>query len=570
MLPKPRPARIAAGRRCRQCADARRGRARLAEEGGFSLIETTIALGLILAVLMGLLASLNTGVAGLLTGRHRTGGVALAKEIVEEVRSTRYEDVGHDLSDDDTLATDPALGGTAPNYEYQPEGVAAPETLVGVATPWRPEHTFPAPRDGTDYTVRFYITNVEQAVGKDHKRLTVAVSWDQAQYDPEVVENEVRVSTFVSPFGVSSGSEVSGAVDVDAGAVNVTGTLSGISLDQAEIIFPYAHADAAADLMTEARGFSGSSRSSLEVSAGTASGCGESGSEVTCSGTKIETEADSDGHGGTCLQDAAGPVSDSGGTLTAGSVFDVVLGSTSGVVSKSSAASGSSCAVVVGDGDGLLYGENDAPGAGSAAIGFAASFLDGNLVDIDSAGAANATLDSDAVSPDQKVSAQGRLTAPEIDLITLSPAPTGYTSAVNITGFDAAVGTEAGPTAAEPSVSGDQITVTYYDTDSFGFPTYRTVSFVPGDSLSRTGSVSFDVTLPPDVMTVTLDTTITVASPSISPPGGSPITAASAELTNWFVVTTRVQVVELGNTVADLTVDLDYGRIAATVEYTAP
>lgn len=538
----------------------------LRDDDGFTVIETSVALGLIFTVLLGLLASLNTGVRGLLTGRQRTGGTAIVKEVVEQARAADYDRLGHDLTGDVTLATDDALGGTSPNWTYQPEGVGAPEPLVGTANPTYASHDWTLTRDGGDYAVRVYVTAVSAASGDDHKRLTVAVEWEGEQYDESAVENEVRVSTFVSRFGVSTGSEVDGVVDVDSGSVGVTGTIAGASLSRAELFLPYAHSDADGHLVNEARGFAGSARGEIDVSAGTATGCSGTGTAVTCDGAKAETVADNDGGTAFPLQDEEGPTGDAGGDLNAGTALLLELDATAALTSESSAESCVPCTPSVGDGDALLYGASVANGPASMAAAFDAGLVAGNLVQITDDGYATSTIDADAAATDQRITSAGRLVVPQVDLVMLTDGPLGFTAGVRVESLDVTATSQAGPAAVAPSVTGDPITVTVYDTGVLGLPEYREITVTPGTSLSDSANVTFTAA----GATVTLETTIVAGQASTSSesePGT--ITQASASLTNWFVVTTHVQITELGVVVADLLVELDYGRIATTATYEA-
>src|SRR5687768_7701886 len=106
-------------------------RRRLREEAGFSILESTIALALVFAVLVGLLGALTAGARGVVTGRQRSAALALANEVLEGARGRDYGDVGHDFDSDPTLATDPLITGSAPNFMFA--GVNPPEPLAASA-----------------------------------------------------------------------------------------------------------------------------------------------------------------------------------------------------------------------------------------------------------------------------------------------------------------------------------------------------------------------------------------------------------------------------------------------------
>ena len=158
-------------------------------EGGFTLIESSIALGVIFTVLVGLLGALTAGTRGLITGRQRSAGLALANEVMEGARALNYGDVGHDFDSDPTLATDPLITGIAPNLMYNGEPLAASVIDAGplggtTANPLFPfsPHRFTNQREKTTYTTSVYVTTVTPAIGDAYKRITTIVSWSPAQY----------------------------------------------------------------------------------------------------------------------------------------------------------------------------------------------------------------------------------------------------------------------------------------------------------------------------------------------------------------------------------------------------
>ncbi len=544
--------------------------ARASGEDGFSLVETVMALGLVFTVMLGLLASLSTGIRGLTTGRQQTGATAVAKEVIERFRAVNFGDVGHDLGNDSTLATDDAITVDADgNYLYKPDGVNA-EELVGVASPPYAEHVLgPEERDNATYTTSWYVTEVTPAVGDTYRRLTVTVEWENAQYDETAVANQITASTLVSRFGVLS-DEVTGVVDVDSGLIDITGTLDGIDLAQAQLFFPLVHTDTDRDLVVETRGLAGSARSSMTLNSGTASGCGQSGSTVTCDGVKAETAADNDKDTTLALQHVVGPLGHVGDSISSGTPLTLSTGSTSSVVSKSSA---ESCNVsgctdgIVGDGDKLAYGYDHADGPSSMTADFDAGVTTGNLVVSESAGSATATVDEDPVSGGSLVSSVGNLVVPAIDILTIdSGTPLDYAGAARVSAVSATATAEAGPTASSPTVTGDPITVSVYETTTLGSG-YVDISFSPGDTVNETRTATFDVVDLDLLDSITLTTTVTAGSASTSTvKDGTTITKARADLTNWFTVKTQVVIEELGVTLADLTIEVDYGRIGTLAE----
>lgn len=572
-----------------------RGR-RGGDEAGFSLVETMLALGLVFTLLVGLLASLSTGVRGLLTGRQRTGATAVARQVVEEARSSDHDRVGHDL-DDVTLADDPAVAGTAPDYTYTPEGETA-ESLVPATNPLYAVHEWAESRDGTGYTVRVYVT-LASAGGDPVKRLTVVVSWARPQFDTAAVENAVRVSSFLADAdppgttgsGGSGGDDeidvpyTFGVVDVDTGFVSLEGDLDeaddldlngvdDLELD-ADVYFPTAHAEVEGRIIDVTRGAAASTRASLDVDdddgAVTVSGCQAGGDddEVECPGVSAETLADNDGGTAAPLRDAEGPLTDLGGELSAAPALTVQWGATNEVTSQSAAEACATCTPSIGDGDGSPYANDRALGPAFLQVDCVAGLLQGSLVRLGAGGSSTATVDVDQVSGGRRVTSRGSLEVPAVDLVTLTPAPPGYTTAASVTGLSVTAEAQAGPTALSPSVTGGPVAVQVYDT-VLGAPAYRSITFDPGvDTVAETASVTFDVSGGAlGLVRVSLETTVQAGGASTDVTrDGSEITRAEATLSNWFSIEVHLVVQQAGETVADFVIVLDYGRLAATAEY---
>lgn len=538
-------------------------------ERGFSLPETMVALGLIFTVLLGLFGALDGGIRGLLTGRQRTGGSALAKEVIEEARGARYDDVGHDLNGDPTLATDPAIGGSAPDWTYTPTGIGVAEPLVGVGSPLYPVHEWTETQDGVDYTVRVYVTRVEPTGSDPMKRLTVTVTWGVPQYDPDAVPNTVELSTLVAEIEAPSATHTSGVVDVDSGVVTVSGTLAGVDLSQADLFFPYAHAEVEGRLVDQVLGFAGATQASLALASGSVTGCAVTGSSAACGGEKVETLADNDVATAPPVQDVAGPTSGGVGTVSAGPPLSIVLSDAGSVTSKSSAQSCVTCSPSVGDGDSAPYADDLATGAASARIDFTTGLLGGTLVDFSGPGSGAALVDTDPVSSGRKVVSTGDLAAPALTLIDLDTAPIGFAGAVQIEALSVSAEAQAGPTAALPSVGGEAVSLSLWDEVAPGVSGYRTVDVVVGEALEASAAVTFDIDVPLlGTATVTLETTVEANDAKVtSRTDGGTISDASADLSGWLVVQVHLVISDGASTLADLVVEADYGRVAARASY---
>jgi hypothetical protein len=114
-------------------------------------------------------------------------------------------------------------------------------------------------------------------------------------------------------------------------------------------------------------------------------------------------------------------------------------------------------------------------------------------------------------------------------------------------------------------VTGTPVAVQMWDTATGG---YKTTNVTPGNASAATDPTAHANFSLLGLYSVVMDSTLhwnkSVTSQSSS---GGAITDAAASLTNWLFVDLHVTITTLGVPVADLTLHIDYGRIAATAGY---
>jgi hypothetical protein len=551
-------------------------------EAGFSILECTIALSLVFVVLVGLLGALTAGAKGLITGRQRSAALALANEVLEDARGRAYGDVGHDLDSDPTLATDPLITGTAPNLSYT--GVSPAERLVASAVdagaaagtvnnplyPFSP-HQFTSTREHTVYTTSVYVTTVTPATGDPYKRVTAKVSWAPAQYANAA--RSVTLSSFLFDAVAPPDPKLTGTGEADSGSFKVSGSLTGISLADANVTFPYVNGSIDSGFVRSAKGVARSGTSQVDLLSGLLSGCSLLGLGSTCDGAKAQADADNDSGTAPPDTDQEGPASAVAATITAAPTLTVGLGS--GTASaQASARSCWSCqpggTLPVGDDDRLPYFTGTATGPASASVGFLSGVVGGSLLSIGTGCAVSCsavTVDRDDSGSNQRISSTASVSFPALDLVTLlAGSPVGYSGMVKINAISATATANSGPGASNPSVSGSAVTVRLWDTT--GVPGYRTFNFTAGGSAPATDPTAHAALTPVLGTSVAMDATVhwNKAVTSNTSSGGA-ITSASASLTNWLFVDLHVVITTLGVPVADVNLHLDYGRIAATAGY---
>jgi type II secretory pathway pseudopilin PulG len=556
-------------------------RDRATNEAGFSILECTIALSLVFVVLLALLGALTTGARGLVTGRQRSAALALANEVLEDARGRAYGDVGHDFDSDPTLATDPLITGTAPNFVYT--GVTPNEPLAASAVdagatggtvtnplyPFSP-HTFTSKREQTIYTTEVYVSVVTPASGDPYKRITTKVSWRPAQYANAA--RSVTLSSFLFNAAAPPDPKLVGNGESDGGAFKVTGTLAGIALADATFTFPYVNGGIDSGFVRSAKGLSRSATSQVNLFAGSVSGCSVDGLGASCDPALAEADADNDSGTAPPDTDQEGPTSAAGGTITASPALSVALGS-GAAQPQASARSCWSCqpggSFPVGDDDRLPYFSGTATGPASASVNFATGALDGSLLSIGtgcSVSCAAVTVDRDDSGSNQRLSSTASVAFPALSLMTFaSGSPAGYSGMIKIGAVSATATAGSGPGAAAPTVSGTPVAVQMWDTATGGYKTVNvTVGAAPA-ATDPTAHAAFSILGQYSVvMDATLHWNKAVTSQSSS---GGAVTDASASLTNWLFVDLHVTITDSGTPVADLNLHIDYGRIAATAGY---
>lgn len=557
------------------------GRRSLQAETGFTIVESLIALGLVFGVVVGLLATVNIGIRGVITGRQRSVALSIANEVIETARSRSYNDVGHDLDSDPTLATDTAITGSVPNLLYANPAPAPPEALVGSVVdagaaagattnplfPFSP-HRWPTLREATTYTTSVYVTRVVPTSGDPYRRLSVIVTWDRTLDAPSAIPATVRLSSFLFNAIQPPDPLFVGLAEADAGTVTVVNRSPDGALADARLWLPYAHGEIDSRFVRRATGFAGTARSVTNLRSGSVSGCTVSNGGLTaeCAGVKAETGSDNDAATAPPDHNPLGPIADPGGTLTAGGLLTSALGSGT-ARSLSTARSCWPCyGTGVDDDDRLPYQWGEATGPSALSMPFSAGPASGSLVTAATgcATCSTVTLDRDDTSGTQ-LATSAAVAHPAIDLVTLAGAPAGYDGMVRVGPTTVSTSATSGPAALPPSFTAGPVTVQVYDTATVP-PGYRTVAITPGTPSETTSHAEMLASGALVVMDATIRSgpAVTLSTPI---PGGGALTEAQASLSNWLTIEIHLVITDAGVTVADLDVRLDYGRVTTRASY---
>lgn len=544
------------------------------------MLESTIALALVFAVLVGLLASLTAGIRGVVTGRQRGAALALANEVLEQARGRGYAEIGHDLDSDPTLPPpgDPLITGASPAFTYGVEPLAGSTVDAGASAgltsnplfPFSP-HRWDSAREGTTYTTWVYVTQVAPASGDPYKRVTVKVTWSPAQYASAA--RSVTLSTFLFDVRPPPDPRLVGEAEADSGSFTVTGSLGGIGLSEARVTLPYASGRVDSGFTRTARGFASTARSQLTLTSGSLTGCSVSGLVGECQGAKAETGSDNDGGTAPKEHERILPLSNAGGVVSAGTPLSMTLGSGD----AESLATARSCWACFGTGpdddDRLPFQWARSSGPADMSVDFKAGSASGKLLSLRPS-TTGCAIDCARVAVDRDVGGSGsarmRSTAsasyPAIELATFP----GFPGMVKVGPASVSASAESGPLALPPSVGGGAVTVEMYDNTVVAG--YKTLTVIPGSPSPLPDETSHAEGFVNGAF-ATMDATVHW-NPAVTPSVPDPkdvtlLTEAQAGLTNWLFVEIHLQVWQGSNKEADLWLHLDYGRISARATYEA-
>src|SRR3954468_5703829 len=132
-------------------------RRRRTGQDGFTIIEFTVATGVMLVAIISLLGTSLAGLRGIASARRRQTGTGLANQAVEQVRGLRFTDLQQGLSQTDLSSnSDAAITKSGSVYNYGGEQVVM--SNAGGPAPLGPNHQQQVVKNNLTYTVSSYLT----------------------------------------------------------------------------------------------------------------------------------------------------------------------------------------------------------------------------------------------------------------------------------------------------------------------------------------------------------------------------------------------------------------------------
>jgi len=225
----------------------RRIRARAGSERGFTILEMTIAMGIIFASLTGLIYTASSGFRYIALSRERQSATGVATRLMEQIHALSVDTITTGMETSD-LAGDPRIKTPADcvDGEYHFETCSGEEIVhtsgAPAVVPLDPHTgTLSAPEYPATYTWATYVTNDDPT--NDPYRLTVIVSWSGGAVEGAAKFVQLQ-SLWASPKGCSAAALIhpfagpcqpyfTGTASAPQGTVTFSGTVNGVSVDGA-------------------------------------------------------------------------------------------------------------------------------------------------------------------------------------------------------------------------------------------------------------------------------------------------------------------------------------------------
>jgi type II secretory pathway pseudopilin PulG len=556
------------------------------EEGGFSLIEVVVAMGILFVALLALARTATVAFTDIGASRQRQTGNQLANQILEEIRGLPYEAVQKGLADDD-FGGDPRIVDCGDEYRFEScTGeviVHDPGLPLDPPTPPLVPHraSVGPPQYPTTFDWAVYVTEAANAPSAGGYRVSVFVTWEGNQRaTATTVEAQTLiyapqgcVSTETHPFGAPCQPYYYGNGSVEPGVIETTGFVEGVTYDSLSMTLLGESADLQVEQTTRVGG-SVTLPTLTQVIAGV----------ETVSGTSEGSVADDDPstEAGAYDSQPVGPESTS--TLSAAGASNSLsvskAGGATGTTTSAVAADGSSSCNLQIDGRACAYAtgaqtvsDPDAPGLTETLV-LTEGVGSATLVSVGRSESPVTVYGRRFVPPGGGVGLVRKQVSRNLPEIRIGGLPSGMSPPagwagywLRLTGFTATAQSEAGEGTVGPSLT------TAGQIEFWNGSGYSTQSVtasgaeIPVPALDHSSGAGVGNTIRVQIA----GTLATEASLPTEAAEGSTRTEASAEVGAPLVGTFTYLVTRQGDAgtdvLADLTIAIDTGRMQAATSF---
>jgi type II secretory pathway pseudopilin PulG len=271
------------------------------DDTGFTLIEITIATGLVMTVLVLMAGVLSSGITSTAVARQRQSADGIANQTLEQVRALPFETLAEGLSTPDLAVTagtsDPRVEVCGGTYCFDDETIVHSADATGA--PLVP-HSAVTTTGPTEFTVSTYVTYYEDQLDTQTFRVTAHVAWTSNVRGGSEQQVEVQTITHspssssppnaclsleFHPFSGPCQPSFTASAVADPGTIEVTGTVDGIGVQRALLSGGRASSDLVIEQISRAEGLAQGSTVVLQETGG---------SEQTVGGASVASQADND------------------------------------------------------------------------------------------------------------------------------------------------------------------------------------------------------------------------------------------------------------------------------------
>jgi type II secretory pathway pseudopilin PulG len=247
-------------------------------ESGFTILETIVALGVILAAMLTLAYTANVGFSNAAYARQRQTASGLANQTIEQIRALPFDTLKQGLSNFDNLGSDPWI--TIVGSDYYFTGVTPNEKIARGDIPLAPPVVPLVPhvqqqKIGTAaiYTTRAYVTYFNNIQTSNTFRVSVIVTWTQAAGKGIARVNAQSIffsgsgclSTSTHPFAAPCQPFLFASGSGDEGDISITGNVDDLVIDGGDLRLGGASSNMQIEQISAIQGTTGTSGVSLAV-----------------------------------------------------------------------------------------------------------------------------------------------------------------------------------------------------------------------------------------------------------------------------------------------------------------
>lgn len=217
----------------------------LRRDEGFTIIETMVALGVILASVVALAYVTTSGFNSIGYARQRQAASGLANQAMEQVRGLPFDTLKKGLNNADLNAmTDPNITKVGSEYFYAGEQIPRGDNATVV--PLVPHIQTLSDASATPFKVSTYVTYYQNKSTSNTFRVTIRVTWaanvksraSLVQTASIFYSGSGCLSTQTHPFAAPCQPYFFISAANSSGLMAVSGTIAGVSLDRAKLFLP--------------------------------------------------------------------------------------------------------------------------------------------------------------------------------------------------------------------------------------------------------------------------------------------------------------------------------------------